>query len=123
MAQNQFRFFSPRADEGLIFDAAAKVVAPVELWGWALAGPSGIRRVQVSSDGGRIWRDAQLVAKQSPYVWTVWKYRFTPGAPGKYVISARATDGRGLAQPPSDPQAGSGMSGQPQLPLEVTSIV
>jgi DMSO/TMAO reductase YedYZ molybdopterin-dependent catalytic subunit len=116
-------FFSPRAEAGVIFEGAEKVVAPVEIWGWSLAGPSGIKRVQVSSDGGRIWRDAQLVASQSPYVWTVWKYRFTPDAPGKYVIRARATDGSGNAQPASDPQAGSGMSGQPQLSLEVTSIV
>jgi hypothetical protein len=77
----------------------------------------------VSSDGGRTWRAAQLVANQSPYVWTVWKYRFTPDAPGKYVISVRATDGKGIAQPAADPQTGSGMGGQAQLPLEVTSIV
>lgn len=115
-------FFSPRVEGGLLFDTAAKVVAPVEIWGWALAGPSGIKRVQVSSDG-RIWRDAQLVANQSPYRWTVWKYRFVPDAPGKYVITVRATDGKGVAQPARDPQTGSGMGGEPRLPLEVTSIV
>ncbi|MGO9451603.1 MAG: molybdopterin-dependent oxidoreductase [Candidatus Binataceae bacterium] len=117
-------FFSPRVEGGLmsVFDRSAKVSAPVEIWGWALAGPSGIKRVQVSSDGGTTWHDAQLTNYQSPYVWTVWKYRFTPDAPGKYVISVRATDGKGITQPEKDPQIGSGMGGQPRLALEVTSV-
>jgi len=115
-------FFSPRAKDSLIFDAATQVVAPLEIWGWALAGPSGIGRVQISSDDGGTWRNAQLVTNRSAYVWTVWKYRFTPDAPGRYVVRARAADGRGTVQPARDPQMGGGMGGQPRLDLEVTSI-
>jgi DMSO/TMAO reductase YedYZ molybdopterin-dependent catalytic subunit len=68
-------FFSPRVEGGLmsLFDRKAKVTAPTDIYGWALAGPSGIKRVEVSSDDGATWRNAQLVENISPYVWTVWK--------------------------------------------------
>jgi Oxidoreductase molybdopterin binding domain/Mo-co oxidoreductase dimerisation domain len=117
-------FFSPRVKGGLfsIFDRSAKVTAPVDIWGWALAGPSGIRRVQVSTDDGETWHDADLVRNSSVYVWTVWKYRFAPASPGKFVVRVRATDGKGVVQPPTDPQTGSGMSGQPRMAVEVTSV-
>ncbi len=116
-------FFSPRVEGGLfaIFDRRARVVGPVDIWGWALAGPSGIRRVEASTDDGQTWRDADLVEKRSPYEWTVWQYHFAPSRPGIYIIRVRATDGSGIVQPPTDPQTGSGMSGQARLGLEVTS--
>ncbi len=116
-------FFSPRVEGGLfsIFDRRAKVAGPVDIWGWALAGPSGIRRVEVSTDDGQTWHDAELVENRSPYEWTVWRYHFAPGRPGDYMIRVRATDGSGVVQPPTDPQTGSGMSGQPRLGLEVST--
>ncbi len=115
-------FFSPRIEGGLLslFDRKAQVTAPVDVYGWALAGPSGIRRVEVSSDDGVTWRNAELARNNSPYVWTVWKYRFAPKSAGTYTIRVRATDGSGVAQPPTDPQTGSGMSGQARLALAVT---
>jgi DMSO/TMAO reductase YedYZ molybdopterin-dependent catalytic subunit len=117
-------FFSPRFEGGLfsIFDKTASVKAPLDIYGWALAGPSGIKRVEVSTDDGVTWHDAQLVENSSPYVWTVWKYHFAPSAAGNFKLRVRATDGDGVAQPPADPQTGSGMSGQPRLALEVTSV-
>jgi DMSO/TMAO reductase YedYZ molybdopterin-dependent catalytic subunit len=115
-------FFSPRVEGGLmsIFDKKAKVTAPLDMYGWALAGPSGIKRVEVSADDGVTWHSAQLVENSSPYVWTVWKYRFAPHAAGDFMMRVRATDGDGVAQPPVDPQTGSGMSGQARIALEVT---
>ncbi len=115
-------FFSPHVEGGLLslFDRKAQVTAPVDVYGWALAGPSGIRRVEVSSDDGVTWRDAELIENSSPYVWTVWKYRFAPKSSGAFTIRVRAIDGSGVAQPPTDPQTGSGMSGQARLALAVT---
>jgi DMSO/TMAO reductase YedYZ molybdopterin-dependent catalytic subunit len=117
-------FFSPRVAGGLfsIFDRSAQIKAPAYIWGWALAGPSGIKRVQVSTDNGASWHDADLVRNKSVYVWTVWKYRFAPKSTGKYVVRVKATDGSGVVQPPVDPQTGSGMSGQPRIAVEVTSV-
>lgn len=118
-------FFSPRAPGGLaaIFEGGrVKVTAPADIYGWALAGPKGIKRVEVSADDGQTWRDADLVENSSPYVWTVWKYRLAPKAPGSFMIRVRATDGDGVSQPPTDPQTGSGMSGQARLALAVTAV-
>jgi DMSO/TMAO reductase YedYZ molybdopterin-dependent catalytic subunit len=117
-------FFSPHVQGGLfsIFDKKATVKAPLDIYGWALAGPSGIKRVEVSTDDGVTWHDAQLVENSSPYVWTVWKFHFAPAAAGNFKVRVRATDGDGIAQPPADPQTGSGMSGQARLALEVTSV-
>lgn len=117
-------FFSPRLP-GSLFDIFARAVpakSPVDIVGWALAGPSGIRRVQVSTDDGKTWHDARLIANRSPYVWTVWKYLFAPAAPGDFKVRVRATSGDGVTQPVSDPQSGSGMSGQPSMTLRVTTV-
>ncbi|HZP45172.1 MAG TPA: molybdopterin-dependent oxidoreductase [Candidatus Binataceae bacterium] len=116
-------FFSPRPSGGILdilsLRTTARVSGPTDIYGWALAGPSGIKRVEVSPDGGRNWSLAQIISNASPYVWTVWKYHFAPPRAGDYTIRVRATDGNGTTQPPSDPQMGAGMSGQPQLRIQV----
>jgi DMSO/TMAO reductase YedYZ molybdopterin-dependent catalytic subunit len=119
-------FFYPRP-EGDILDAlslstAAKVSAPVDIVGWALAGPSGIKRVQISTDDGTSWHEAQLVENKSPYVWTVWRYHFAAPKAGEYMVRVRATDGDGTTQADADPQRGLGMSSQPRMRLEITSM-
>jgi len=114
-------FFAPHVEGGMtaMFEHKPRVVTPMVIWGWALAGPSGVRRVQLSTDDGATWRDAQLVRNQSPYVWTLWKYRFNPPTPGDYMLRVKATDGKGVSQPATDPQTGSGMGGQARIALEV----
>jgi hypothetical protein len=99
-----------------------RVKAPIDIVGWALAGPSGIRRVQVSVDDAMTWHEAQLVANQSPYVWTVWKYRFAPSNPGEYTVRVRATDGTGAVQPALDPDSRLEKPGQPEMRLKVMSV-
>jgi DMSO/TMAO reductase YedYZ molybdopterin-dependent catalytic subunit len=106
-----FSFFAP--------PSAKLAPGPNILWGWAFAGKSGIRGVDVSTDGGKSWHKADLVENSSPNVWTVWKYPFAP-ARGSYQLRIRATDGNGVSQPPTSTQRGSGMDGQPQLTLNVS---
>jgi DMSO/TMAO reductase YedYZ molybdopterin-dependent catalytic subunit len=123
-------FFSPRPSSGLLsmLSGAVSVKTPIDLVGWSLAGPPGVRKVEVSTDAGTSWRDAELIddvnpdRSRWPYVWTVWRYRFAPKAPGRFAIRVRATAGDGTVQPPTDPQTGSGMSGQARMELEVTSV-
>lgn len=114
--------FYPQVSYGVfnLIAPAAKVTAPVEIAGWALAGPLGIRRVDVSTDDGATWNAARLAPAGSPYIWTVWKYRFAPRRSGHYKVRVRATDGEGRAQPPSDPDTGAGQSAQARLSLDVT---
>lgn len=120
-------FFYPHPSGG-IFDflslgATVQVKkTPLDIVGWALAGPSGVKRVEVSTDDGRTWRPAKLDANHSPYVWTVWTYHFAPPKSGDYVIRARATDGDAVTQAESDPQSGFGMSAQPRLRLNVAAV-
>jgi DMSO/TMAO reductase YedYZ molybdopterin-dependent catalytic subunit len=115
-------FFHPHTNYSWLDLAApeARVRTPVEMVGWALAGPSGIQRVDVSTDGGTTWAAAELSGKRSPYIWTIWKYRFAPLKPGRYQVRVRATDGDGHSQPPNDPDRASGMSAQVRLALAVT---
>jgi DMSO/TMAO reductase YedYZ molybdopterin-dependent catalytic subunit len=117
-------FFYPRPSGGILdflsLGGTAKVSGPVDIAGWALAGPSGIKRVEVSTDDGASWRPARIIENSSPYVWTVWRSHFAPPRAGNYTIRARATDGDGVTQPARDPQSGLGMSGQPRMSLEVS---
>ena len=117
-------FFAPRPIAGLSPDlaVATRVPAPVDVWGWALAGPSGIRKVEVSTDDGRSWHAARLAGNRQRYEWTVWKYHFAPRTAGLYHLRVRATAGDGTVQPVIDPQQGAGMSGQPRLDLDLTPV-
>jgi DMSO/TMAO reductase YedYZ molybdopterin-dependent catalytic subunit len=119
-------FFYPRRPSGILdilsFDTSAKVIAPIDLAGWALAGPSGIRRVEVSTDQGMTWHAARLLENRFPYVWTVWLYHFAPAATGEYVVRVRATDGNGITQPGSSADRLEGATSQPRLRLTVTAV-
>ncbi|HKV55465.1 MAG TPA: molybdopterin-dependent oxidoreductase [Candidatus Binataceae bacterium] len=116
-------FFSPRPAGGIFdilsLDNAARVKAPVDLIGWALAGPSGIHRVEISTDNGASWHPAELVENRSPYIWTVWKYHFSPGTPGDYTVRVRATDGSGLTQNDHSYENGAGATAQPRMRVKV----
>jgi len=119
-------FFSPRPANGLLdilsLDRSAKVTAPVDLIGWALAGPSGVRGVEISTDRGRSWQAARLLENRSPYIWTVWRYRFAPATPGDYEVRVRATDGTGAAQSEGETDSYAGATAQTRLRLNVTTV-
>jgi hypothetical protein len=71
-----------------------------ETWiaGIAWGGIRGIAKVEVSTDGGATWAEAMLKDPISPISWRHWAYRWTPEAPGRTMISCRATDGDGKTQ-------------------------
>ena len=70
----------------------------VEIGGIAFAGRRGIRRVEVSTDNGTTWSDAQLAPPLSQDTWVFWTYQWHPAARGHYMLVARATDGTGQVQ-------------------------
>jgi DMSO/TMAO reductase YedYZ molybdopterin-dependent catalytic subunit len=119
-------FFYPRPSRGILdilsLDTSAKVTAPIDLTGWALAGPSGIRRVEISTDDGASWHAARLLENRSPYIWTVWQYHFAPKTPGDYQVRIQATDGDGIRQPQGYAGRGNGATSQPRMTLKVTSM-
>jgi DMSO/TMAO reductase YedYZ molybdopterin-dependent catalytic subunit len=117
-------FFYPRPNGGILdilsLSSAARVTGPVEIIGWALAGPAGVKRVDVSTDDGATWHRAELIENNSPYEWTIWKYRLAPAKPTEFTIRARATDGDGHTQPDRDPDKYAGLGGQPRMKVAVT---
>ncbi len=72
-----------------------KAGASHTLRGVATDGIAGIRKVEVSTDGGKTWRDATLGKDLGKYSWRTWQLPWTPG-PGAYKLLVRATavDGR-----------------------------
>jgi len=70
----------------------------LELAGHAYAGTRGIERVEVSTDGGSTWTDAELSEPlPGDDVWRQWRYEFEPS--GTHDVVVRATDGEGNLQP------------------------
>ena len=58
----------------------------------------GIRRVEVSVDGGNVWQAVELGPDLGRFAFRSWTYRFTPQMPGKHTISARASNAIGQTQ-------------------------
>jgi hypothetical protein len=83
-------------------------LGPVTLRGFAWAGENAIERVEVSTDGGSRWRDAQLSPQKLPFAWRLWSRDWRPGDPGYYTIMSRATDTAGRVQPIVSPWNPSG---------------
>ena len=69
-----------------------------ELAGVANDGMSGVRRVEVSNDGGQSWSDATLAPDLGRYSWRLWKAEWTPPAKGTYRLMVRATNSAGETQ-------------------------
>jgi len=59
-----------------------------------------ITKVELSTDGGATWREANLLGKSEPNSWRLWEFNWqTPAAPGKQILVARATDSHNRTQP------------------------
>lgn len=69
-----------------------------EVMGIAWDGGSGIRKVEVSLDGGNRWREAKLGRELGRYSWRQWRYDFKPQAPGPVTVLARAVARDGATQ-------------------------
>jgi DMSO/TMAO reductase YedYZ molybdopterin-dependent catalytic subunit len=74
--------------------------APYRVHGAAWTGESEVRKVEVSTDGGKTWAGANLLDKSLQYAWRLWEYSWqVPDKAGPYTLMARATDARGRTQP------------------------
>ncbi|GAC1691145.1 MAG: molybdopterin-dependent oxidoreductase [Terriglobales bacterium] len=72
---------------------------PYPIEGIAVDSGAGIRRVQVSTDGGNAWADARLDPVIDKYSWRRWRTEWQPLATGKAQILCRATNNDGETQP------------------------
>lgn len=81
-------------------DGAASAGEETWVAGVAWAGDRKISKVEVSTDGGRAWAEAQLKQPLSDYSWRQWAFRWIPEASGTVEVMCRATDGTGETQTP-----------------------
>ena len=92
---------------------------PRSIAGWAWSGYGRILKAEVSMDGGRSWRDAQLQECERRG-WRRWEARWE-AACGEHRVMARAVDERGLTQPMEAPWNAKGylMNGIHQIAVRV----
>jgi sulfane dehydrogenase subunit SoxC len=69
------------------------------LTGRAWSGWGPVTRVEVSVDGCKNWHDAELGPEIDRYAWRSWRWTWHAETPGRYELSARATDAAGNIQP------------------------
>lgn len=81
-------------------DGAALEASTVSVRGYALAGGGRrVERVDVSSDGGKTWIQADLrEGADEPWAWSLWEASLDLGA-GEHRIVARALDSSAATQP------------------------
>src|SRR5579885_2607544 len=92
----------------------------IEIVGIAFSGRRGIQRVEVSTDNGASWSDAQLAPPLSQDTWVLWTYQWHPAARGHYTLVARATDGTGQVQTSRwQSTVPNGGTGYPIIPMDL----
>jgi len=67
--------------------------------GRAWSGRGQVVRVQVSTDGGMSWADAELGQADGAYAWRPWTYRWAASEEGEHEVCCMATDSAGNTQP------------------------
>jgi sulfite dehydrogenase len=72
--------------------------APYAMEGIAFDGGSGIRSVEISTDGGATWRETQLDRDLGAYSFRRWRATWTPSAKGDATVIVRATSQGGESQ-------------------------
>ena len=106
-------FLSPSA-------SAVLTAGPVRFLGTAFAGSDPIAHVEVSTDGGEHWADAEITYQNGPDIWTLWAFDWDAVA-GDYQIQVRATteSGKKSALEPNGTDAWGGYNGSMQIDVSV----
>ncbi|MDG4647837.1 sulfite oxidase [Roseibacterium sp. SDUM158017] len=77
----------------------ADVGTEFEVRGHAWAGDRTIARMEVSTDYGESWQEAELDDPVNDGAWQNWRATASVPQPGYYEVWARATDSEGVMQP------------------------
>ena len=91
---------------------------PVTLSGRAWAGRLDVTRVDVSTDGGAAWQQAELGEPVSRFSWRPWRFQWQ-ATPGPHTLVVRATDSEGRSQPLAQPWNAHGMGNNMPQRLDV----
>lgn len=85
--------------------------------GVALDRSAAIHSIEISTDNGNTWQQADQNRPSSPHEWTLWRYLWQPNQPGRHTLLARAKSAR-AQQPLDDGNHKDGSSGS--LRIQVT---
>lgn len=78
-------------------------LGPFTIRGFAWSGEHALSKVEVSTDGGQMWQEAELLGKVDPNSWSQWHSTYCASTSGHFVFMARATDVAGNCQPMQSP--------------------
>ncbi|WP_034270173.1 sulfite oxidase [Haloechinothrix halophila] len=92
----------------------------VPLFGRTWSGTGTVTRVEVSTDGGASWLEAELGPRPGPYAWRSWRLTWQADARGDYELCVRATNDRGETQPVDQPWNRQGMANNMAQRVDVT---
>jgi DMSO/TMAO reductase YedYZ molybdopterin-dependent catalytic subunit len=71
----------------------------IRVHGAAWTSDGEIARVELSTDGGSTWNEANLLGESKPNAWRLWEFDWrTPSKPGQTDLIAGATDSKGRTQ-------------------------
>jgi DMSO/TMAO reductase YedYZ molybdopterin-dependent catalytic subunit len=100
-----------------------RVPAPgVTVRGVAFAGARGVRRVELSDDGGRSWTPVRIDHAGTDLTWALWSFDWR-ATPGRHVLVVRATDGTGTIQTSQErPIAPEGATGLHRVTVTVDPV-
>lgn len=70
----------------------------VEIRGVAWAGDEHVERIEISTNAGKSWCDAELFGPDYPGAWRLFQYEWDAD-PGEHTLLSRASDERGRTQP------------------------
>jgi len=91
----------------------------VALQGSAFCGSTAVTKVEVSTDNGTTWQEAEITYEGPVDTWTLWRYDWQPEAPGEYDLLARIECADGRATDPNFVQDLGGYSGYGTLSLTI----
>jgi DMSO/TMAO reductase YedYZ molybdopterin-dependent catalytic subunit len=91
-----------------------------EVSGAAWAGETEVTEIEVSTNGGRAWTQADFIDPAQRYAWRRWKLDWrTPKTPGRYTLLSRARAADGTVQPDRHDRNYGGYVIDHPLPIEV----
>jgi DMSO/TMAO reductase YedYZ molybdopterin-dependent catalytic subunit len=100
-----------------------ETLAPNQIYpvvGAAWAGETDVSEIEVSTDGGRTWAEAEFLDGARRHAWRRWRFDWlTPKEPGQYTLMARAKDSSGALQPEEHDQNYGVYVINHSLPIEV----
>jgi hypothetical protein len=113
----------PMAVDSVIFFpkkwVAVRVGHPLRIGG-AVFGGTRVSRVELTSDRGKSWTDANIVqSMDADNVWAFWEVQLTFSSRGDYNVNVRATDIHGNVQQETDPDRYDGNNDWPLLRVKV----